>query len=276
MGSFSPSIPLPSLHEAHHIPRRASLAVAGGIRWSGVALPPIEQRPQIDGVLLLLAALEDRAQGIEGKTFHRNQPIHLNQRNEHLLGAHVNLEMDVGIDLFGLVEGICREGNPVGRNIRLAAQMENPVEGALLHGIDHDVGSLIGLGLDGMSEYVLPRSIEQFVLQLELERLLDVDPPFDTPQADRLKLMALLIETYEKEHFPFELPDPIDAIIYRMEEQGLKQHDLIPFIGSKSKVSEVLSRKRPLSLKMIRALTAGLGIPAEVLLQEQKTNSLIA
>jgi HTH-type transcriptional regulator / antitoxin HigA len=90
-----------------------------------------------------------------------------------------------------------------------------------------------------------------------------------TPEADECELLVHLVEAYEARHHAIDVPDPIEAIKFRMEQQGLKQPDLVPFIGSKSKVSEVLSRKRPLSLAMIRRLHHGLGIPASVLLQEQ-------
>lgn len=111
----------------------------------------------------------------------------------------------------------------------------------------------------------------------EVERLLALDPEPGTPEADRLDLLSMLVENYEKEHFLFNLPSPIDAINFRIEEQGLKQKDLIPYIGSKSKVSEVLSGKRPLTIQMIRALHKGLDIPSEVLLQDihkSKTNKI--
>lgn len=102
----------------------------------------------------------------------------------------------------------------------------------------------------------------------EAERLIGLDPDPSTDEAERLDLLSLLIENYESERFPIELPDPLDAIKFRMNEQGLMQRDLIPFIGSKSKVSEVLAGKRSLTVNMIRALYEGLGVPAEVLLQE--------
>ena len=76
----------------------------------------------------------------------------------------------------------------------------------------------------------------------------------------------MLIEAYEKEHYPIDPPDPIEAIKFRMEQQGLSYKDMQQYLGSASKVSEVLSGKRPLSLNMIRKLYAGLGIPYEVLL----------
>jgi HTH-type transcriptional regulator/antitoxin HigA len=100
----------------------------------------------------------------------------------------------------------------------------------------------------------------------EIEALAALDPKPGTPDGDRLELLATLVETYEKERFPVERPDPVSAIRFRMEQQGLSQADLVPFLGSRSKVSEVLAGKRPLSLAMIRALHDGLGIPAHVLI----------
>lgn len=98
-----------------------------------------------------------------------------------------------------------------------------------------------------------------------LSSLMDAVP--GSPEEDDLELLSLVIEKYEEEHFPIDLPDPVEAIKFRMEQQGLTRKDLVQYIGSQSKVSEVLNRKRPLSLAMIRALHDGLGIPAEVLLQ---------
>lgn len=96
--------------------------------------------------------------------------------------------------------------------------------------------------------------------------LMDADP--GTPEGDELELLVTLVEWYEKAKHPIDLPDPVEAIKFRMEQLRLKQKDLIPLIGSRSKVSEVLSRQRPLSIAMIRRLNAGLGIPAEILLRE--------
>lgn len=101
---------------------------------------------------------------------------------------------------------------------------------------------------------------------LRIDELMDADP--DTPEGDELELHVTLVELYENQAHPIELPDAVSAIKFRMDQQSLKQKDLIPYIGSKSKVSEVLSGKRPLSLSMIRKLHAGLGIPVDVLLQE--------
>ncbi len=85
---------------------------------------------------------------------------------------------------------------------------------------------------------------------------------------EELELLSILIEKYEQERYPIDLPDPVDAIKFRMDQQNLTRQDLIPYLGSQSKVSEVLNHKRPLSLAMMRALHDGLSIPAEVLLRE--------
>jgi len=98
-----------------------------------------------------------------------------------------------------------------------------------------------------------------------------MDAKLNTPEGDELELLATLVELYEKDRFPVDSPDPVEAILFRMEQQGLRQQDLVPYIGSRSRVSEVLSRKRSLSLSMMRALHAGLGIPADVLLSRPGT-----
>lgn len=102
----------------------------------------------------------------------------------------------------------------------------------------------------------------------EIERLMVENPTIGSEEADRLEVLSVLLEEYEKSAFPIELPTPIEAIKFRMEQMGLKQRDLIPYIGSRSRVSEVLGGKRPLTLTMMRALHKGLGIPAAVLLRE--------
>jgi HTH-type transcriptional regulator/antitoxin HigA len=91
-----------------------------------------------------------------------------------------------------------------------------------------------------------------------------------SPDEAELELWSLLVEKYEEDHFPIAAPDPIEAIRFRMEQAGLAPADLQPYMQSKSKVSEVMNRKRPLSLSMIRALHRGLQIPAEVLVQESQ------
>lgn len=101
-----------------------------------------------------------------------------------------------------------------------------------------------------------------------IEELMDQDPDPDSEDGEKLNLLTTLVKDYESNTFPESLPDPVDAILFRMEQQDLKPRDLIPYIGSRSKVSEILSRKRPLTLSMMRALENGLGIPAKVLLKE--------
>ena len=96
--------------------------------------------------------------------------------------------------------------------------------------------------------------------------IFDAEP--GTPEGEELDTLVDLVEEYEDRHFPMGYPDPVEAIKFRMEQAGLKQRDLIPFIGSRAKVSEVLSGKRDLTMKMARALHEHLGIPADVLLQK--------
>lgn len=93
------------------------------------------------------------------------------------------------------------------------------------------------------------------------------DAPQGTPEADRLEVIALLIEAYERKHYPIEAPDPIDFLQHIMEARGLSRKDLEPYIGSRARVAEVLNRVRPLSLEMIRRLAAGLDLPADVLIR---------
>ncbi len=99
----------------------------------------------------------------------------------------------------------------------------------------------------------------------EIHALILEMPQVGTPERDRLDLLIILVDTYENTKYPVEPPDPIDAILFRMQEKGLKQADLIPYFGTKSRVSEVLNRKRPLTVTMIRALSNGLGISTDTL-----------
>ncbi|MEZ4646017.1 MAG: transcriptional regulator [Chloroflexota bacterium] len=99
----------------------------------------------------------------------------------------------------------------------------------------------------------------------EIDRLWEAAP--GTPEGDKLDVLVTLVEVYEAKHFPILPPDPIEAILHYMESQGLSRADLEPYIGSRARVSEVLNRKRPLSLNMIRNLQRGLGISAEVLIR---------
>lgn len=91
-----------------------------------------------------------------------------------------------------------------------------------------------------------------------------------TPEGDRLDVLATLIDAYEAEHFPMDPPDPIEAIKFRMEQQGLTRKDLEGIIGSRARIAEVLERKRNLSIAMIRRLHAKLGIPAEILIRPSR------
>ena len=91
--------------------------------------------------------------------------------------------------------------------------------------------------------------------------------PEGSPEADRLEVLTLLIEAYEREHFPIEDPDPIDFLQHIMEARGLARKDLEPYIGSRARVAEVLNRVRPLTLEMIRNLSDGLELPADVLIR---------
>mgnify|MGYP001446294161 CR=1 FL=1 len=96
------------------------------------------------------------------------------------------------------------------------------------------------------------------------------DAAAGSPAADRLAVLVILIENYEREHFPIADPDPIEFLDHVMESRGLTRKDLEPYIGSRARVAEVLNRVRPLTLDMIRRLSAGLGLPAEVLIRDYK------
>jgi len=109
-----------------------------------------------------------------------------------------------------------------------------------------------------------------------IESLMEKNPDPESQDGETLNLLVTLVEDYESNLFPESLPDPVEAILFRMEQQDLKPADLVPYLGSASRVSEVLSRKRPLSLVMIRALEEGLGIPARVLIGEPKETETIA
>jgi len=99
----------------------------------------------------------------------------------------------------------------------------------------------------------------------EIERLFGT--ALNTPEGDRLDVLTTLVEAYEDQRYPIPAPDPVEAIKYYVESRGLSRGDLEPYLGSRARVSEVLSRKRPLSLGMIRRLHTGLGIPADVLIE---------
>ena len=88
----------------------------------------------------------------------------------------------------------------------------------------------------------------------------------DTPEGDELDLLVTLVEAYEMKHYPIAPPDPVDAIKFRMEQMGLTNSDMVKYLGSQSRVSEILNKKRKLTLKMIKSLYKGLKIPADILL----------
>ena len=110
--------------------------------------------------------------------------------------------------------------------------------------------------------------------------LADVEAQWDaadgSPETDRLEVLALLIEAYEKTHYPIAAPDPVAFIEYVMENRGLSRKDLEPYIGPRGRVSDILNRVRPLSLEMIRRLSAGLGLPAEVLIRDYPLRQEVA
>lgn len=102
----------------------------------------------------------------------------------------------------------------------------------------------------------------------EARRLAKGDPEPESDGGARLELLAKLIDDYERERFRFRKPDPVEAILFRMQEQGLRQADIAAIVGGKNRASEILSRKRPLTLAMVRALHEKLGIPSELLIRE--------
>ncbi len=120
-----------------------------------------------------------------------------------------------------------------------------------------------------MVEKLIKTEADYNIALNRIEQIMDAQPA--TSEFDELELLSTLVEIYEDEHYPIEIPDPVSAIQFRMEQLGLNQQNLIPFIGSRSKVSEILNRKRPLSLAMIRALHKGLGIPTDILVQAPGT-----
>ncbi|NCN72085.1 MAG: transcriptional regulator [Betaproteobacteria bacterium] len=102
----------------------------------------------------------------------------------------------------------------------------------------------------------------------QVSALVDLDPPRFSPEGDRLAILGLMVQAYEAEHYPIDPPDPIEAIKFRMDQQGLKPKDLEPMIGRRSRVYEVLNGKRKLTMAMVWKLHTGLGIPAESLIRQ--------
>ena len=105
----------------------------------------------------------------------------------------------------------------------------------------------------------------------EIEALMAAE--LDTPDGERLDVLVTLVEAYENKHYRFDLPDPVEAIKFRMEQKGMTPKDLVPMIGRINRVYEVLSRKRPLTLAMIQRLHNELGIPAESLIKQADRQS---
>ncbi len=99
----------------------------------------------------------------------------------------------------------------------------------------------------------------------EIERLWGA--AYGSPEGDKLDILVTLVEAYEEKHHPIPPPDPVEAILHHIESQGLSCRELEPYIGSRNRVSEILNRKRPLTLNMIRKLQSGLGISADMLIQ---------
>jgi HTH-type transcriptional regulator/antitoxin HigA len=120
-----------------------------------------------------------------------------------------------------------------------------------------------------MKAKVIKTELEYEAALKRIEHLMDAKA--NTLQGDELELLALLVHDYEEKVFPIDKPNPVAAIRFRLEQEGLEPKDLVPLLGSRSRVSEVLSGRRSLSLKMIRALVRRLGIPAEVLLGQAES-----
>jgi len=99
-----------------------------------------------------------------------------------------------------------------------------------------------------------------------IDELWEAEP--NSPEGDELEVLVTLVTAYEEAHFPIKIPDPIEAIRFRMEQQGLEDKDLVAFLGQRSRVTEVMNRKRGLSITMIRKLHEGLKIPLECLVKE--------
>jgi len=115
------------------------------------------------------------------------------------------------------------------------------------------------------------KSEEDYIATLnQIESLMAVKP--NTPEMDELEVLTTLVEAYEVQHYVIDAPDPIEAIKFRMEQEGLKQKDLVNIVGSKSRVSEILNKKRKLTIEMIRNLHKQLHIPVESLFLDYKTN----
>lgn len=125
---------------------------------------------------------------------------------------------------------------------------------------------------NAMDVKIIKRKEDYEAAMARLSVLMLGNPEPGTDEENELELLALVIEAYERQIVPSAKADPVESIVFRMDQMQLSRNDLIPYIGSSSKVSEVLSRKRPLSLAMIRRLHRGLGIPANILIEEVETD----
>ncbi|VGO20897.1 helix-turn-helix domain-containing protein [Pontiella sulfatireligans] len=119
-----------------------------------------------------------------------------------------------------------------------------------------------------MKAKIIKTEEEYEAMLKRVEVLMDAEPA--TPEEEELELLGLLVESYEKEHYPIGLPTPIEAIEFAMDQKKLTQADMVQYLGSPSKVSEVLRGKRALSKTMIRKLVEGLGISPEILLEVEQ------
>ena len=117
---------------------------------------------------------------------------------------------------------------------------------------------------------------DYYEAQRQVSALIDLDPDRDSPEGERLEVIGTLVQAYEAQHYPIDPPDPIEAIRFRMDQSGMTVKDLVPFIGPLNRVYEVLARKRPLTLHMIRRLNKGMGIPAEVLISQAEEEMVAA
>lgn len=124
-----------------------------------------------------------------------------------------------------------------------------------------------------MKPKVLKTKTDHLAALAKIESLMDAKA--GSAIESELELWSLLVENYEREHHPIDPPDPVEAIRFRMEQQGLRDVDMTKFFKTRSRVSEVLGRKRTLTLSMIRALSYGLRIPAEVLIREPRKRKLV-
>lgn len=124
-----------------------------------------------------------------------------------------------------------------------------------------------------MSDIRPPRTEAEYEAALaEIERLMAGDPAIGSASADRLEVLAILVEDYEERRYPIPDPDdPVEVILFYLDKKGLTRKDLEAFIGNRARVSDVLNRKRSLSMAMVRRLSAGLGIPADFLIVPTRT-----